>query len=180
MRSVGTLVVSVVLSLGLIQSPVPAAQAKPSPGKSMQWQQTIQSGRAATREAMKQTGASSISVAVLHKGDVIWSQGFGVINKKGDKPTGTTKYGIGSVSKMVTTLAVMQLVDAGKIQLDAPVVRYLPAFTMLSPQYRQIKVRMLLNHTAGLPGSDYANGFSFEPIAGYPEQVLEALSKSRL
>ena len=73
-------------------------------------------------------------------------------------------YGVGSVSKVVTTMAVMQLVDAGKVSLDAPVARYIPDFTMESPQYKQITVRMLLNHAAGVPGTNYADLWSHKPI----------------
>jgi CubicO group peptidase (beta-lactamase class C family) len=164
---------SVVTTAGLVVSP---AHAKPAPDFS----QTMQTGRQAMREAMKTTRATSVSIALLSDGKVVWSQGFGKITPQGTKPTATTRYGIGSVSKTVTALAVMQLVDRGKVSLDAPVVRYLPEFTMLSPQYRQITVRMLLNHSAGLPGSDYSNGFSYQPISGYPQQVLAALSKERL
>jgi len=141
---------------------------------------TIAAGRGAIRAAIQETKATSVSVALLSEGKVVWSQGFGEVTPQGAKPTATTTYGIGSVSKMVTTLAVMRLVDQGKISLDAPVVRYIPDFSMLSPQYRQITVRMLLNHSAGLPGSDYANGMSLEPIPGYVQQVLGALRREPL
>ena len=50
---------------------------------------------------------------------------------------------------------------------------------MLSPQYRQITVRMLLNHTAGFPGSDYSNGFTNKPFPGYAEQVMATLAAAR-
>ncbi len=172
-RSRIAILASVITVAGLVASP---AHAKPAPDLSP----TIKLGRAAMREAMQTTKATSASVALLSGGKVVWSQGFGKVTPRGKKPTATTMYGIGSVSKTVTALAVMQLVDQGKVSLDAPVVRYLPDFTMLSPQYRQITVRMLLNHSAGLPGSDYANWVSYQPIAGYVQQVLTSLSKERL
>ena len=99
-------------------------------------------------------------MALVADGKTVWSQTFGRVNAAGKKPSPTTQYGVGSVSKTVTAIAVMQLVDQGKISLDAPVVRYVPDFSMASPQYKQITVRMLLNHSAGLPGTDYANGVS--------------------
>ncbi len=152
------------------------AQAQPAPD----FRATKVAGRQAVRQALRDTGASSISVALLSGRRVVWSQGFGRITPQGARPTATTTYPIGSVSKMVTTLAVMRLVDQGRISLDAPVVRYLPDFRMLSPQYGQITVRMLLNHSAGLPGSDYSNGISYAPIPGYARQVMAALATSRL
>lgn len=163
--------------LALLGSGVaPPAQAKPAPDFS----QTIQTGRKEMRAALKQTGATSASIALLRKGKVVWSQGFGKANPAGDRPTGSTRYGIASVSKTVTAVAVMQLVDDGKINLDTPVVKYLPEFSMLSPQYRQITVRMLLNYSSGFPGSDYSNAISYQAIPGYAQEVLKALGKERL
>jgi hypothetical protein len=66
-------------------------------------------------------------------------------------------FGIGSVSKMFATIAVMQLVDRGVVDLDTPLVTYLPAFRMAAAGYENITVRMLLNHSSGFPGTDYRN-----------------------
>ena len=161
---------------------VPAAQvsvpAKKPPAPT--FTTTIKAGRQAAREALKQTNATSVSVALVANGKRVWSQTFGRVNTAGEKPSPTTKYGIGSVSKTVTAIALMQLVDAGKVSLDAPVVRYVPDFTMKSPQYRQITVRMLLNHSAGFPGSDYADGLTTKPFPGYVDGVLAGLRNSYL
>ena len=161
---------------------VPAAQAseiaKKQPAPT--FTTTTKEGRKAVRAALKQTKSTSASVALVSNGKVVWSQTFGRVNTAGKKPSPTTMYGVGSVSKTVTAMAVMQLVDAGKVSLDAPVVRYIPDFSMKSPQYRQITVRMLLNHSAGLPGTDYANGISYRPISSYVDGVLSGLRTSRL
>jgi len=174
------LLIATVASATLIGG-VPAAQAsvagkKPTPT----FNTTIKEGRQAVRSAMKQTKATSVSVALVANGKRVWSQTFGRVNTAGKKPSPTTKYGIGSVSKTVTAMALMQLVDAGKVYLDAPVVRYVPDFTMKSPQYRQITVRMLLNHSAGFPGSDYADGLTTKPFPGYVDGVLAGLRNSYL
>ena len=50
---------------------------------------------------------------------------------------------------MMLTAAVMKLVDEGKIDLDVPVVNYMPDFTMKDKRYKQITPRMLLNHSSG-------------------------------
>ena len=70
--------------------------------------------------------------------------------------------------------------DQGKVSLDAPVTRYVPDFAMQSPQYKQITVRMLLNHSAGLPGTDYADAWSHEPIPSYVDRALAGLRNSTL
>jgi CubicO group peptidase (beta-lactamase class C family) len=61
-----------------------------------------------------------------------------------------------SVTKPFVATAVVQLVESGKVDLDAPVVRYLPFFKLKDSRYQAITVRQVLNHTAGLPDvSDY-------------------------
>ena len=62
-------------------------------------------------------------------------------------------YCIASVSKMYSTAAVMQLVDAGKVKLDGYVTEYLPDFKMADERYKDITVRMLMNHTSGIMGT---------------------------
>ena len=59
-------------------------------------------------------------------------------------------------------------------------VRYIPDFSMQSPQYKQITVRMLLNHSAGVPGTDYADICSHKPIPSYVDRVLAGLRNSHL
>ena len=66
-------------------------------------------------------------------------------------------YCIGSVSKVYVTTAVMQLVDKGLVGLDTPITEYIPNFRMADPRYTKITVRMLMNHTSGILGTQYAN-----------------------
>ena len=53
----------------------------------------------------------------------------------------------------------MKLVDEGKVDLDAPVARYIPDFKMKDKRYKHITPRMLLNHSSGLQGSTFNNSF---------------------
>ena len=98
----------------------------------------------------------------------------------GQMPTHSTMFGIGSVSKMFAAIAVMKLVDRGVVDLDTPLVTYLPAFRMAAAGYENITVRMLLNHSSGFPGTDYRNAVIRSPVPGYLDQVLQTLSMSRL
>jgi CubicO group peptidase (beta-lactamase class C family) len=86
----------------------------------------------------------------------------------------------GSVSKMFAAIAVMQLVDRGVVELDTPLATYLPDFRMASGGYEHVTVRMLLDHAAGFPGTDYRNAVIRSPEPGYLDQVLQTLSMSRL
>ncbi|MEZ5117477.1 MAG: serine hydrolase domain-containing protein [Candidatus Nanopelagicales bacterium] len=160
-------------------APAPAASASAATS-TVSYARTIAAGRAAAQATLEGTGASSISLALADGARIVWRETFGAVNTAGTAPTLDTVYGIGSVSKMLATASVMQLVDAGRVVLDAPVTRYITDFRMADPAYRQITVRMLLNHTAGLPGTDYSNGMSTQPYAGYEDQVLRVLRTARL
>lgn len=90
-------------------------------------------------------------------------------------------YGIASVSKMYSTLAVMQLVDEGKVELDAPVTRYLPDFRMDDERYRDITVRMLMNHTSGIPLGLFINHYLYEDVDSFThDKAFDIVSGLRL
>ncbi len=91
-----------------------------------------------------------LAVAVVAGDQVVFSKGYGELST-GRPVTGQTQFYIGSLTKTLTALAVMQLVEQGKIDLDAPVQRYLPWFTLADPQLAaEITIRHLLNQTSGL------------------------------
>ena len=127
-------------------------------------------------------GAESVQYAVWHKGEIVLTGHAGNYSRAENRAlTDDILYGIGSVSKIYTTAAVMQLAEAGKLQLDAPVTRYLKDFKMADPRYKQITVRMLLNHSSGLMGSHFESAMLFDdadPVAA--DSLLEQLSAQRL
>ena len=106
-----------------------------------------------------------------------------------DKGTGTDAnedssdyiLNIGSTSKMYAVAAVMQLSDQGKVELDAPVTDYIPDFKMADERYKDITVRMLMNHTSGLMGSQYNGIFLLgEKSEEYHDTFLFNLESERL
>ena len=98
-------------------------------------------------------GTTSLQYALIDGGEIVVSGQTGKNDINDKVPlTSNTVYGIGSTSKMMLTAAVMKLVDEGKIDLDAPVVNYMPDFTIKDNRYKQITPRMLLNHSSGLLG----------------------------
>ena len=108
-------------------------------------------------------GAVSVQYAMMDNGTLIESGVAGVYSKRENRLLTTENlYGIGSTSKMFTTAAMLRLADQGKVDLDRPVTDYIPEFTMADERYRDITVRMLLNHSSGLMGSTYGNGFLFD------------------
>lgn len=136
----------------------------------------IAEGRAAVEDALKDGTVTSISLALVDGERVVWTETFGLADKAANRPPAAeTMYGIGSTSKMIAAIAAMKLVDEGKIALDDPLVMHLPTFSMLSPDYAKVTIRMLLSHSSGFPGGDYRGAFTNTPRTGYAEQVLESL-----
>lgn len=145
------------------------------------YQATIEDTKSQAIELIKKNEASALSIALVGPQGIIWNESFGLADPTtGQAVTESTLFGIGSVSKLIAAIAVMKLVDKGLVELDTPFVNYLPTFRMLSPEYKNITVRMLLNHSAGFPGSDYRNLLTRSPYPGYLNQALQTLSQSRL
>ncbi len=90
-------------------------------------------------------------------------------------------YCVGSVSKIYAAAAVMQLVDQGKVNLDAPVTDYIPDFKMADPRYKDITVRMLMNHTSGIMGTTLLNESLYDDHEIDADKILlENLATQRL
>ena len=101
---------------------------------------------------MERLNIPGVSLAIIEGDEITHLRGFGRARPGGEAPTPQTPFIIGSLTKSFTALAVMQLVEEGKVELDAPVQRHLPWFRVADPQESaQITVRHLLNQTSGLP-----------------------------
>src|SRR5437588_11949807 len=95
-----------------------------------------------------------VALGLVHNDQIVHLRGFGQADQSGRAVTTHTPFILASVSKSFTALATMQLVQAGKVELDAPVQRYLPWFRVADPSASaHITVRNLLNQTSGLPTS---------------------------
>jgi CubicO group peptidase (beta-lactamase class C family) len=150
-----------------------------SPGPA--YSAAIQEGQTAAQEVLRQGSTTSLGIALVTPDRIVWAESFGLADLDARRaPTETTMFGIGSVSKMFAAVAVMQLVERGLVDLDAPLVRYVPSFRMADPRFAEITVRMLLAHSSGLPGSTYRNAEATSPLLGYEEQVVAALAEERL
>src|SRR5258708_5544471 len=97
---------------------------------------------------MSRSSIPGLSVAVVVDHKLRWSNGYGLADVENFVPAkAATAYRLGSISKPITAAAVMQLVERGKIDLDAPIQKYCPAF----PQKQwPITVRLVLGHLSGI------------------------------
>jgi len=101
--------------------------------------------------AMRAQGLPVVAIALVDDQDVVWSRGFGVVDSASRRIAGPeTVFRVGSVSKLFTDIAIMQLVEQGKVDLDAPVSRYLADFHPRNPYDRPITLRQLMSHRSGL------------------------------
>jgi CubicO group peptidase (beta-lactamase class C family) len=93
-----------------------------------------------------------LALALVDDKQIFFMKGYGKADPTGRIVTPETPFLLASASKPLTAVAVMQLVEAGEVNLDAPVQRYIPEFTLADTSTsRQITVRHLLLHTSGLP-----------------------------
>lgn len=133
---------------------------------------------------LKARGIPGVAVAVVHGDRIVIQKGFGVANVETKEPVSPEMlFKINSATKMFTSAALVTLSEEGKIDLNAPVGRYLDG---LSPKLSQVTAHQLLSHTAGLkpgwlPGStsspamplrDVARGFTDEYIFVEPGRVF--------
>ncbi|MFG6200412.1 serine hydrolase domain-containing protein [Nonomuraea sp. JJY05] len=140
-------------------------------------QPTSQTIDAYLRQAMESTGLPGMSVVVTHNGEVVHAAGYGH-DSEGRPVTANTPMRVASVSKSFTAMAVMTLVERGRIKLDEPVAAQLPGFRMADPRAAAITVRQLLNQTSGL--SDTTVDIAAVEGATSPADYTARLSGSKL
>lgn len=115
-----------------------------------------------------------VSIALVHHGEVAWSQGYGMADEARNIPvTAGTVFKTASLSKAVTAWGIMRLVEQGRLDLDAPVERYLTRWHLPPSQYdlRGVTVRRLLSHTAGI-SSHVPPSFPLGQQVPSPEEAL--------
>ena len=101
---------------------------------------------------MRDVRIPGLALGIVHNDEVVHLRGFGEAGPAGRAVTSQTPFILASASKSFTALAIMQLVESGRIDLETPVNRYLPAFRAVDAvASAQITVRHLLHHTSGLP-----------------------------
>jgi CubicO group peptidase (beta-lactamase class C family) len=106
-------------------------------------------------EIIHRWGIPGLAIGVVQDGEIVYAKGFGVQNLDTQIPvTLESQFCVASVSKNFTASAVMQLAERGRIDLDAPIVRYLPYFGLDDVRFPQITIRQALSHTSGMPDMD--------------------------
>lgn len=123
-----------------------------------------------------------VALGIIRGDQIVYLKGYGVADPSGRAVTAQTPFSLASLAKPVTALAVMQLVEAGKVELDTPVQRYLPYFRLADAQASAtITVRHLLNHTSGISRATGDEKFPSQASLDWtPEQRVRELSDNAL
>src|ERR1700743_3689820 len=125
-------------------------------------------------DQMSRLHVPGVSIAVIHNKRIDWSKGYGVARLGGPSVSASTLVGAASMSKPVTAMAVLRLVQEGKIDLDADVNTYLKRWKIPANQCTKdhpVTGRELLSHTSGI-GTH--TGAIYDPDKGVPS-TLEIL-----
>jgi CubicO group peptidase (beta-lactamase class C family) len=122
-------------------------------------------------EYIKKWEIVGLSVAIVRNGILAYSQGYGVQNRENKIPvTCQSLFHIASVAKTMTSSAIMQLAEAGKLQLDDAIIKHVPSFCVDDPRSELITIRQCLCHTSGI---DHPEEYGW----GEPEFDDESLAR---
>ncbi len=132
---------------------------------------------------MNEHNIPGLSIAVVDRGGILWAAGFGGTGKGNQPVTPETLFSIQSMSKTFTATAVMMAVQDGLVDLDTPIVKYLPEFTVKSrweenPQ-EKLTLRHLLSHTSGL-AHEAPVGNNFDAHCGTFEEHVSSIQDTWL
>ena len=151
-------------------SPMPPRPSAVAPGDERAVWQHLETMIAAGMRADKVTG---LSIAIVDDQRVLWSKGFGWADAGNQlAATDQTVYRMGSISKLFTTVAALQLAQEGRLALDAPIQSALPGFRVTPPPGQPaITPRALMTHHAGLT-RDIGQGMWGRQVGPFRDMVM--------
>ncbi len=166
----------VAMALAVQAWPAVASQGRPDPA--------IARFETRLAEDIRADGIASIAAAVIIDTTVVWQNAFGLADReRGVAADARTIYRIGSISKSVTAVVLLRLVQQGVVALDDPVIEHLPEFAGLGggvPESGTITLRQLASHTSGLVREPALPDAAAGPIAGWEQKILDAIPATTL
>jgi CubicO group peptidase (beta-lactamase class C family) len=127
----------------------------------------IKKGEKYINKTMKRNNVTGLSIALVDDQKILWAQGFGYADKENDvSATEETVYRVASISKLFTSIAVMQLHEKEIIHIDSPYQKYVPEFSIRNfyADDTPITPRNMMTHHSGLPNDYYANFTTRNPV----------------
>lgn len=130
------------------------------------------------RREMREKGIPAISIALVDGQSVVWAAGFGEA-RTNVAANADTIYRVGSVSKLFTDIAIMQLAEKGALNLDDPVAKHLPNFQPRNPFGKEPTVRQLMAHRSGLCRESPVGNY-FDPSEPTLGETIASLNSTEL
>lgn len=170
------------LSAGLLSVLLLLCSALPAEGQRSRWDDAITRFSAAIAADVADDGVGGISAGVMVDGDLVWADGWGLADRETrELMLPSTVSRTGSISKSVTAVLMMILVDEGVIELDDPVSRYLPEIDGLRDRRNgseDVTFRHLASHTAGLVREPEWPESVVGPIKEWESRILQSIPRT--
>jgi CubicO group peptidase (beta-lactamase class C family) len=114
---------------------------------------------------MSESKLPSATVSIVRDGEIVHKRAFGFKNVETATPASiNTTYGIGSVTKSFTALAICRLAEEGKLNLHDPISKFFPSIASRQKTFDEIELHHLLTHSSGLPGLGWAEVSIFSAL----------------
>lgn len=176
---------STFLALVFLAAATVSIKAEPVVESSGKYQAVAERLTAFLEREVRTKKLPAVSIALVDDQRIVWARGFGFADPKTKTPaTAETIYRVGSVSKLFTDVAVMQLVERGILDLDAPITTYLPDFKPNVPaqsegtRWGPITLRQMMAHRSGLVREPPAGNY-FDPTNPSLAKMVESLNKTQ-
>lgn len=170
------------LSAGLLSVLLLLCSALPAEGQRSRWDDAITRFSAAIAADVADDGVGGISAGVMVDGDLVWADGWGLADRETrELMLPSTVSRTGSISKSVTAVLMMILVDEGVIELDDPVSRHLPEIDGLRDRRNgseDVTFRHLASHTAGLVREPEWPESVVGPIKEWESRILQSIPRT--
>ncbi len=172
---------------GFTQTVQPAALGQPTSSASQtptDYSSALEKLEAAVRYEVEQKAIPAFSVAIVDGDQLVWAAGFGFQDEAKKQPaTAQTIYRVGSISKLFTDIAILQLVEQEKLDLDAAIQTYLPEFHPVNPFDNSaddsLTLRSMMSHRSGLVRESPIGNY-FDPDEPSLAATVESLNDTSL
>jgi CubicO group peptidase (beta-lactamase class C family)/D-alanyl-D-alanine dipeptidase len=169
-----------IIALSLPYCCAAAAESGPNVAVRKDYAEIVDALRPFIQWEMSEKELPALSIAIVDDQEIVWAQGFGSADSQSKKPaTAETVYRIGSVSKLFTDIAIMQLVERGELNLDVPITDYLPEFRPRNPFGTPITLRQLMSHRSGLLREPPVGNY-FDPTQPSLAATVRSLNETEL
>ncbi len=150
------------------------------PTTQLDYSNAISKLQAAIDHEVKAKQLPAFSISLVDRDRTVWAEGFGHQDaEKKVRATAKSVYRVGSVSKLFTDIAVMQLVESGKLDLDASITQYVPTFRPENPYGIPLTLRQMMSHRSGLVRESPVGNY-FDPTEPTLAETVASLNTTSL